>query len=192
MTKEKIIKKIILILLFFPCIALAQTNKEIATDHLNKLKNGVLLVRLKTSENKVNALKKAGRDKEAEEIIKKQYLENQKIYAAFKTAYHFSPGYFFYSSSSNEILRENYKGSLLNEKLEVDSVLNVTASNIYISEFDNTQGTGFFALVIKNQKYELLVKPFPFYVKGFDFLPVFRKPIVDMVYILNGKLNKAI
>lgn len=180
------------ILLFLPLLSLGQTRKEVAAADINKLKSGALLVRLKTSENKINALKKLGRDREAEEVIKKQHLENQEIYTAFKTAYHFSPVYFFYSSASNEIKEKMYLGNLLNEKLEVDSTINISASHIYISEFDNTKGTGLFALVIKNQQYEMLVKPFPFYVKGFDLLPVFRRPILDMVSILNGKLNKAI
>lgn len=184
-------RKSIFIFLFIPLITLGQTRKEVASQNIQNLKNGALIVRLKTAENKINALKKVGREKEAEEAAKKQYLENQEIYTAFKTIYNFSPVYFFYSSSSNNILLEKYKGNLLNEKLEVDTTINVTEQYIYISEFDNTPGTGLSALVIKNKKFELLEKPFPFYVKGYDLFPVFRRHKSDMISIMNGKLHKA-
>ena len=183
-------KVLICLLLFLPLISLGQDKRKIADQHLCNLKNGVLLIRLYTSESKIEALKKLGRNNEAEEVIRKQELENRLIYTTFKAVYDFSPIYFFYNTSSDKIKMQEYRGNLLNEELKPDSGINISEEFIYIADVDLTPGTGIYALVIKDKNFQFLNKPFPYYIKRFNLLPIFKRTLFEMVDILNKKLNK--
>ena len=66
-----------------------------AKKQINQLKDGALLVRLKTKKNTISALRKIGKSKLADEIEKKQSEYNLNIITAFKTNFDFCPTYFF-------------------------------------------------------------------------------------------------
>lgn len=183
-------KGLICLLLFLPLISLAQDKRKIADQHLCNLKNGALLIRLYTSESKIEALQKLGRVKEAEEAIRKQELENRLIYTTFKAVYNFSPIYFFYNTSSDKIRMQDYRGNLLNEGLKPDSGIIISEKYIYIADLDLTPGTGLYALVVKDKDFQFLDGPFPYYIKRFNLLPVFKRTLYEMVNLLNKKLNK--
>src|SRR5688500_2317042 len=69
--------------------------------HIKSLQEGILLVRLKTAQQKIDALNKLGKTDWAQKIIREQKAENQRIINAFKQHYTFSPVYFFYSDDSH-------------------------------------------------------------------------------------------
>ena len=98
-----------------------QHVKEMAKKDIVLLKEGALLVRLKTSENTIAALRKAEREKQALKEDEWQATQNQKIVKAFWTYFDFAPVYFFYSDKSNQVRKGDFEGIFLNEKLEVDS-----------------------------------------------------------------------
>lgn len=178
--------------MFIPMVSFGQNKRELAHQNVLQLKEGALLVRLYTSESKINALKKLGQEKEAEEVIRNQMLENRAIYTSFSAIYDFSKVYFFYNTSSDQILKKEFKGNLLNEKLEVDSLIDIDSEHYFIAEFDFTPSTGLYALVIKDSEFEFLKKPFPYYVKRYDVLPIARRSPFDMVHILNNKLHQKL
>ncbi len=175
-----------------PIVGFSQKKREIANNQVLKLRSGVLLVRLYTSENKINALRKLGRNKEAEEVIRKQHLENKAIYTSFTSVYDFSKVYFFYNTCSEKIKNREFTGNLLNAELEVDSSIIVNPGDFFISEFDFTPGTGLYALVVKDCEFEFLKKPFPYYIKRFDIIPISRRTPFDMVLVLNTKLHQQL
>jgi hypothetical protein len=78
---------------------------EVAHDQIEKLKSGFLLVRLKTSENSINALEKVGRVKKANRLQSKQEKENLKIINAFKYRFDFCDVYYFLSHDSEKVRR---------------------------------------------------------------------------------------
>ncbi|MDZ7740369.1 MAG: hypothetical protein U5Q03_01055 [Bacteroidota bacterium] len=67
------------------------------------LKEGVLLVRLKTSANTIAALRKAGHQEKASQRVEQQYIENLKIMQAFRKHYDFCRVEFFYSNKSSQL-----------------------------------------------------------------------------------------
>ncbi len=101
-----------------------------------KLKETALLVRLKTSENKINALKEVGQYEKAEKVKLIQEYENQKIISAFKKKYDFSEVFFFYSYDSENVRLKQFENVFLNEKLEADSTIAFNSNGaFFIAEF---------------------------------------------------------
>ena len=76
-------------------ITFAQTTIQTADANINMLRNGTLLVRLKTQENKIIALEKEGQTEWANDIKNKQTEENKAIAEAFKTHFNFCKNFFF-------------------------------------------------------------------------------------------------
>jgi hypothetical protein len=178
----------VLAFLIFSGTSAAQNRKETARENAQKLREGVLLVRLYTSQNKINALLAAGRDAEAERVRKEQYYKNKELYVSFKTQYSYSDVYFFLNTDSYRILNRDFDGAFVNEEFERDSSIKISPQHFYIAEMGFTPGTGLYALVVKDDQFEFLEKPFPYYIKRFRVLPVFRRYKVYMVRKLNKKL----
>ena len=202
-------------------------RKEMAKKDIVLLKEGALLVRLKTSENTIVALRKAGREKQALKEEKWQLTQNQKIVKAFKTYFDFAPVYFFYSDKSDQVRKGDFEGIFLNEKLELDSTIVMSKKNIYTAEYMAIKqdtfiqlshyeleqigdfqslwvpryygqpNFGFSAFVVKNQNFEQMVEPFPYYARtnapGIQKHPeqlLFGFPLI--YFILNPSYNSAV
>ena len=211
-------------------------SKAMAKKDIVLLKGGALLVRLKTSENKIVALRKADREKQALKAVEWQKAQNQKIVKAFKTYFDFAPVYFFYSEHSDNVRQGKYKGIFLNENLELDSTIVLDNRPVYTAEYTaikqdtfvqfshneleqtgNFQSEwvpryygqpnmGFRAIVVKNQNFEQMVEPFPYYARtnapGIQKHPeqlLFGFPLIYFmlnssysaaVEALNGKLHR--
>ena len=107
---------------------------------IQELKEGVLLVRLKTSQPKIDALRKVGFEKKASKVEQYQLEQNKAILNAFKEKYDFSKVQFFYSYNSNNIRKGTFNGIFLNENLEVDSSIIIDSSTyIYTAELANIE-----------------------------------------------------
>lgn len=211
-------------------------RKEMAKTDISRLKEGALLVRLKTSENKINALRKAGRENKAIKAEAWQRTQNEKIVKAFTEQYTFSPIYFFYSNFSNQVREGDFAGIFLNEKLEIDSTIELKEKTVFTVEYtDIKQDTfvqlshyeleqignfrskwvaryygqsniGFKAFVVKNQNFEQIAEPFPYYARtnapgiqkhpeqllfGFPLIYFLANPSYDAaIYALNRKLMR--
>lgn len=111
-------------------------KKRVAEEQIKNLKNGTLLVRLKTSEPKINALIKMGDLEEASKIKKAQDIENKKIVAAFKNNFNFCKTVFFFSNNSDNVRKGNCENIFLNDSLIIDEFKFVdTSKSIFIAEF---------------------------------------------------------
>jgi hypothetical protein len=100
------------------------------------LKESALLVRLKTSENTINALRAAEKYDKAEKVQLNQKHENEKIINAFKKNYDFSEVFFFYSYNSEKVRLKQFENIFLNESLEIDSTLVFNPNrDFFIAEF---------------------------------------------------------
>ncbi len=174
-------------------------------EEIKILKEGVLLVRLRTKENSILALKRIGRDKLANKIEEKQINYNKKIVSAFRTNFTFCPTYFFYSNYSDSIISKQIKGVIfLNDSLQADSTIKLTTTNFLTAEFGIIEqdtakyldsyysysgdsglerrssyygepDMGFGVLKIMSDQFVQLKNPFPYYVRTFDSLPIKRK-----------------
>lgn len=160
---KQLSRNLIIIFLLIVSNSYGQKSRDKARTDIVALKNGALLVRLKTSELKINALKKQGKEKEAEEIRLDQETVNKLIVEAFKANYTFCPVYFFYSNHSTKVKEGNYKGCIFDVNMKTDS--SFSSNNYLIGEFEKSETTQLDAFYIKNKNFELLRKPFPYFIK---------------------------
>lgn len=198
--------------------------RQVEIDRLNaekqirELRNGILLIRLKTRLPLIQALQEKGRSTDAELVRLKQFSENKEIIAAFRTWFKFCPTYFFYSNYSDYI-REGKIDSVyfLTDSAEVDSAITLPEKPFYIAEFtwlDRDTATfaggtylyrgenglerrtyyegggnyGFEALVFKSAQFYQLRRPFPYYSRTLKSLPVFRRSYKRVVQRANDAL----
>jgi hypothetical protein len=180
---------LILITLLCPTLLYSQTSKEKSSEHLKNLQSGALLVRLPTAQYKLQALVDAGKTAEAKKTVRRLNIDNKAIYIAFNGGYDFSKVYFFYNLSSEDIRQRNFHGRLLNENLEPDPNILPQEENFYVAEFTVIEPIGLSALVIMDLDFNYIEKPFPYYVKEYDILPIFRRNRLSTVRMLNSNLH---
>ena len=178
-------------------------TQEQLRENLNNLKNGFLLVRLRTSENAIKSLEKAGNQTMANTVKVQQQKNNLRLKAAFRENFTYCPVYFFYSSDSDKLLRGETKGILLNENLEKDSSLTFPQKPFLVAELTDVQPSNadriggasgentFRALVLRDNQLQQLKRPFPFFVKASQSFPPEKRSEAQMVALLNKKLLKA-
>jgi hypothetical protein len=103
---------------------------------INQLKNGALLVRLKTKKPTIAALRKIGREKQAIAMEEKQAKFNVDIIKAFKLNFNFCPTYFFYSDYSIKVREKEFdKVVFLNDSLKPDSSIKFLNTSFLVAEF---------------------------------------------------------
>lgn len=142
---------------------------------IRNLKEGYLLVRLRTSSHQIEALKKAGMNAQSEQLIRRQKADNLEIAKAFNQAYTFGKVFFFYSNFSDSIRSRKFEGCIMNEKLEtIKSGINLSAE-IYIAEFGITDNMGVGALIILNSAFNPMHSSFPYYSRTLSNLPLLKR-----------------
>ncbi len=173
-------------------------RRRLAKKRISQLREGVLLVRLKTSQSKIDALRRYNFHDKADQTEILQRKENQQLIQAFKQQYTFSEVRFFMSHHSKQVRNKNFEGIFVNEDLEIDSNIAIfNPKNAFVAEYalienDTNQyfshyqwmSTGnfaqvkvpvfyhgkknnFMALVVKDQQFRQLDKPFPYYSRAF-------------------------
>ncbi|MGB0404177.1 MAG: hypothetical protein ACPGEG_08780 [Salibacteraceae bacterium] len=191
---------------------------EIAETLIKNLHDGYLLVRLSNRQKTIDVLIKSGQESRAKQYSEKLARENQALVTAFKNYYSFCPVYFFYSNQSKYVLNKEFgKVDFLDDSLKTDPSIKPEKSQYLIAEITNIEqdttsryedtyivpgesgpetrstysgGTdfGFQAMIVKTENFVQIRKPFPFYVRTFDSLPIKRKPST-IVKKLNSQLN---
>lgn len=118
-----------------------------AREYAKVFVDGILLVRLKSNKNKINALKKYRGEEAAQLEQLKQDKINKEIINSFKTYYSISKVYFFYSEYSKQVRNKEFdKVSFVDENLNVDESIDIDAHNEFlIAEFSsNKQRSGLY------------------------------------------------
>ena len=111
-------------------------RKAVAAWQINQLKNGALVVRLKTNQMSINALQKSGQDLQAEKLRIEQAAININMIKAFTTYYKFSKVYFIYSGSSDSLLKGVRSGIFLDSNLKVNPSIRIAEDFYLIAESD--------------------------------------------------------
>lgn len=178
----------------------SQTNSSykeknaIAEQHIQNLKEGVLLVRLSTAQPQIQALRRVGRHKEAVALKTRMDSINKSIIRSFKTLYTFSDVMFFTSEQTERVQVGFWEGAFVNDSLEVDSsIAPKPGTPLFISYigYVNSESTGgsFRGLVITDIELQYLDKPFPAVIKGYDDIPGLSRIEAEMIILFNKKLN---
>ncbi len=184
-------RKLLLPLLMLLAIStFGQYTKENAKEDLQQLKNGTLLVRLKTNEASISALEAQGREKEAERMKERLYQENKEILLSFTNAFDFCKVYFFYAPSSEDIRKGNFEGHVFNAQripVHPDSL----AGTIYTAEFSETENLGIKGLIVMDGNLFPLKSPFPFYQRKYIALGLIAHSKAKMIDLYNQKLHST-
>ena len=181
-----LLKTSLLIMLPFILLSSCKSYKAVrknSFEQIAMLQNNTLLVRLNSSQNKIKALKAVNEFGEAEETRRKEIEENEKTILAFKNNYNFSRVYFFDPIEAHKLKDKKFNQvELFDSNNEIvsdnaflkDGYLVATFGNVYQDLFiyegeENARtpigGTnGKSALVILDEDYIQLRKPFPFRV----------------------------
>jgi hypothetical protein len=110
-------------------------QKDTATDQLNNLQSGVMLIRLPTNEAKIAKLKTMGRN----DLAKKESAEmaqfHTDILKTFEKHFTFCPVYYYYSDKSMEVKNGNFDGNLFDAKLNNVSALPFSKKQKFYAEF---------------------------------------------------------
>lgn len=175
--------------------------KAIAFEQIRSLKQGALIIRLKTRQNNIDAYRNAGLDDIADRIEKEQRTENLYMVRAFKNFYTFSEVYFMYIHGTDSFLNGAYSGLFLDSNLVIDPSLSFSDTNFLFLErgpvkskvmVDGRQMKEGFtydpnsaisdALVVKDRNGNQLFAPFPYYIAA--------PAKLDKYYVSVNKVNK--
>lgn len=217
-------KGLIFIVLICTCIHLnAQGNysenksrtdrKLLAIQQIHQLKEGTLILRLKSNAKKINELeqilaketlksKERKRfQKQLDKTVTSTNFINKELVRSFREHYDFSNYLIMYDTSMAKL--ENQKsGFFLTDSLEVDPKLTLPDTNYFliaVGTRNRGKGRGIEALLIMDKQSKVLVQPFPY---GLQITTLLRKlfalfeganylkelgPVVEK---LNFKLNR--
>ncbi len=186
---------------------------------IKELKNNVLLVRLRTRQPLINALLKSERNEEAQKVEYDQLKKNQEIIAAFDKYFDFCPVYFFRSDYSNHVLNQQLDSVVfLNDTAGYDPGIKITSKQFYIAEITGLEkdtatfadgtylvqtedglerrtsyhgggNSGFEALIFKSSAFYQLRRPFPYYSRTLQSLPILRRSYKRVIQRANEALH---
>ncbi|MEA3495674.1 MAG: outer membrane beta-barrel protein [Bacteroidota bacterium] len=172
-------------------------NKEISYKQIKEMKNAVLVVRLKSSSNKIKALKEKGDFDMAKKVEQEQRKENLEILRTFKKHFDFCKVYFVSNKNTAEVKKNGFKNVFLNDSLVIDKNIIVKTNKIFVAEFGiiDQQEEGnpvisdaeIHALIIKNENFKQLHTPFPFYVNINDFID--ERKVEEVIWLMNKNLH---
>jgi hypothetical protein len=169
-----------------------KVNKTVSAQQVYMLKNGVLLVRLKTNNTKIEAYKKTNKHKEADDLTEKTQKANKEIIQSFKTHFTFCPVYFFMSDDSENVTTQNWIAVNFVDENLLPLSLQPQITSFFIAEFgatDTESGTGMTGLIVKTPDFIQLNKPFPYFSTTVDPIQQ-RVNTAPAIQKLNAKLVK--
>lgn len=169
------------------------------------LKNGALLVRLKTNANTINRLKAAGNMDLATQVERETYLNNKAIVRAYIKEFNFCPVYFFNSDCSDSVKHKNLANIFVDSNLVINKSIVCNVSFYLVAEqgsiYNSSLGIVTEAqapkavergtpskevfMVVKNRYFIQLHKPFPYFQQGYsikkynDYVKKFNLLLVD-------------
>jgi hypothetical protein len=187
-------------------------------EQIIKLKSGVLLIRLKSKDVPIAALKQINQPEKAEKLKAKQFKLNSEIVAAFRKNFTFCPAYFFYDTYNDTILAGHIDDIIfLNDSLIPDPTIKLSTNKFLVAEFGfvvqdtakyytgsyyhqtdsgkvrKSEYSGgmdvrFEALRIMSDELVQLQRPFPYYVRTLSSLPPLHRKPADVVLKMNDLL----
>lgn len=202
MNKSKLFSTLLFIVIVASSCAAYKARKAAekitAREHIHKLSEGILLIRIDDRERELNQLNQIGNHKKAETREAEIDAQNQKIISAFKNHYNFSKFCFYPYGSGKEVIVDRDYSSIYNannEQCELDWSL-----PIYFLFHDRDSwpenilsNPSFIIHKYDGHNIQLLEKPFPakfkpsgggLFKSGYDF----NQGVEDMNILLTNYL----
>jgi hypothetical protein len=158
-------------------ILLPQERKAYAEKSIVELKNGVLVVRLKTNHRKITTLQETANNsklKPKQRARHQRLLEgtiatrdkmNQSIINMFLDSFHFCPIYVMYDTSSKTLMGGTRSGIFLNKNLELDpSITLPTGKSVFMVNYMKKSANFPFDVLIMRRLKKRLEEPFPYFI----------------------------
>lgn len=163
--------------------------KAVAIWQINRLKEGALVVRLKTNKKTIDALNASGKTEFAKQKTIETYIANRHLVRAYQKYFTFCKVYFIYSNNSDSLLKGVKQGIFLDTNLLVDNSI-IMKENFYLladRDYAYNSSIGFvredsaamvketgtpvreMGVIVKNKYGHQLKRPFPFMVKDKTF-----------------------
>lgn len=181
------------------------SNRAIATQQIRDLKNGALVLRLKTNERSIEAYRQSGRKELADKLTEENKIQNQKLVDAFRGFFDFCKVYFIYSKNT-ALLINGKQNIFLNDALGLDTTIKLLENHYLLAEYgtitsnvrtdeyhyrgvyhtepsSSTASTS--AIFISDTSLVQLKEPFPFYQS--TYLGNYNKAVDN----LSRNLHKA-
>ena len=188
---------ILLLILWIPVQLLAQQEaaRKVAYSHIKELHSGVLLVRIHNDDAVVATMKSMHQDKLLKEKLEEVNTRTKEIYMAFTTGYTFTKVYFFYGRDSEKVKNGQLNGIFIGSDLEVDTAIQVPENvSFYIMDvgdiYFEAYGGHFDGMIVMNNSFEALKKPFPYYVRKRSGFALIRRSYLDMVLLIQREFDK--
>ncbi len=155
-------------------------RKAAAKEAIKTLKDGTLVLRLKSKNNKITAIEKLLSSKDLNEATRNRLRKNLKstieqrnkynvsLTQAFENHYSFSNIYYMYDTASVSLKRGVTSGIFLDNSLELDPAIKIPDGDFFVIKTgttDSSSTTGVEALVIMDKNLKDLERPFPYYVR---------------------------
>jgi hypothetical protein len=154
---------------------------------IKELKNGVVLVRLRTDEVKISALKERGLDAEAARLEREIALEHLEIAMAFREKFDFCNVFFFYSNYSERVKEGDLSGILMDHDL---SPVDLDPKFYIVADFNFTPQKRIGGLLAYCSNMENIPTPFPNFTRNNWFPILAPRTKADVVAIWNKRLHK--
>ncbi|MCE3227686.1 MAG: hypothetical protein K0S32_2237 [Bacteroidetes bacterium] len=181
----------------------------VAAWQVNELKQGALVVRLKTNKTLLDELNKQGKTVLALEKQKEQHAINMNTIAAYKDKFTFCKVYFIFSNSSDSLLNGARSGIFVDSTLKVDPSITMNEKFYLLAERDYgyNSSIGFvpedsarkvievgnpvkeMAIVVKNKYGHQLKGPFPYFVKEKNFMDATYDVPINVEKDANGNVT---
>ena len=176
-------------LILLGTVVFGQNEYDQAKERLDNLKNGMLLVRLQTSQKQIDALMDRGMIEEAEDLKQEQYEENKEAILAFSQVFDFCPVYFFYADKSEDIRSKELADNIFNSDLEILTNTADLPEYFLTAEFAETPNLKIDGVVIMDEQMLPLEAPFPFYQREHIMLGLISLSKGKMVERLNTRMH---
>lgn len=177
-----------------------QRRKLISAWQINQLKEGALVVKLKTNNLSIDALTKSGNKMMARKKTLEMLAINLNLTRAYRSIYNFSKVYFMFSNYSDSLLNGQRKNIFLDTNLAIDPGIEMKENFYLLAETDDiynssigfvpedsaklvsehgSKTTAMAPIVIKNKYGHQLKRPFPYLYYSFPISkPIYNENIV--------------
>ena len=173
-------------------------NKEadsIAYSHIQRLKNSVLFVRLRTNHLSIQKLEEQRKFKEADYLRAKAERENKSIIQAFKNTFTFCDVHFFLSESTEDVKWRDFDGIFVDDSLqaiprspidEYAPFYTLDFGQVYFQTFSEH----FEGIAVMDEYFQQLERPFPYFVRKLSGIRVVKRTDEEMVLELQKNLDE--
>lgn len=190
-------------------------NKVKSYNQIKELKNGVLLVRLKTRKKSIAALENKGNSEMAYALRAKQKMFNARLIESFRQYFTYCPVYFFYSDESKKVLEREFEAINFVSPPTVEDFNKLKNATFFTAEFGNIQQNitdyrdssnqitytygsdlNSMALVIMDHNFRQLQSPFPFASRArdvsFELIQTLETSLLEFEKVAEIKLDRLL